>query len=332
MNFLINSLSSSQPNTDLTPMDIVEPPRSFNDLSFELICLIFFNLNITELARCAQVNKRWSVIANDPFLLKPIIYRDLTFSNRDWEHCFGEDVLAGEENKNDFDSLPDDIGKILKSPCPVFPGKRVGQTHMLVRIFKDLTFRILGELVREKRFHDNPIADLLICNNILDQHGDKASKKSYWVLMTKDIIPGSRWMSFATQEQMVASIDVNCPAKSNLLVESFRSVVKYVASIFNPTSLEIPQEPAAEVLRGYEVPTTLEAVACMLVWYFKFRGRLFSNSPSTCTRCKEKTLESNGLFYRNVVGGLASGGVRVFFNFAHDRDYVGVVGSRKFWP
>jgi hypothetical protein len=68
--------------------------------------------------------------------------------------------LAGEEDKNDIESLPNNIGSILRSPCPAFPGKRVFETHVLFRMPRTvgraadgqeipLTLKTLGELARK---------------------------------------------------------------------------------------------------------------------------------------------------------------------------------------
>ena len=76
--------------------------------------------------------------------------------------------------------------------------------------------------------------------------------------MTKDVLPESRNKSYARQQEMITEL-----AQKNI---------------------------------GYEVPETLEAVACIFAQYFGSNIRLF-NELSSYTRCKE------GLLYQIIVGG-----------------------------
>ena len=66
-----------------------------------------------------------------------------------------EEMLKYEYDAKEFESLPPDIGRLLKSSCPAFPGKRVIETHMLVRLPKGFTLNTLGMLAK-KYFPQNP--------------------------------------------------------------------------------------------------------------------------------------------------------------------------------
>jgi hypothetical protein len=69
-----------------------------------------------------------------------------------------------------------------------------------------LTLKTLGELAR-KYFPntENDTGYRVIWENIVDQHGDTPIDKSCWVLMTKELLEGSRGKDFATQQAMVAT-------------------------------------------------------------------------------------------------------------------------------
>ena len=93
--------------------------------------------------------------------------------------------------------------------------------------------------------------------------------------MTKDVLPGSRNRTYAEQQTIVATL-------------------------------------ATQSHAAYEVPSILEAVACIFAQYFRSSligsngppTRLFSDNPWTYTRCKENV---DG--YQVVVGGFAPAGL-----------------------
>ena len=55
---------------------------------------------------------------------------------------------------------------------------------------------------------------------------------------------------------------------------------------------------------SYQVPTLIEATVCILMEHVRSGTRLFSDSPSTYTRCEEQF--SSGI-YQLVVGGFVPG-------------------------
>ena len=196
--------------------------------------------------------------------------------------------------QKEFESLPPDIGRLLKSSCPAFPGKRVIETHMLVTLPKGFTLNTLGMLAK-KYFPQNPNGYGYIWERILKEHGDRSIDKLTWLLMTKDVLSGSRHRAYAQQQTMVATL-------------------------------------ATQSHVAYEVPSILEAVACIFAQYFRSSligsngppTRLFSDNPRTYTRCKE-----NVDSYQVVVGGFAPAGLLVSYR-VYDFDDFGVAGLRKF--
>jgi hypothetical protein len=287
----------------------------------ELVKEVFSYLDFKTLGRCAQVNKQWNAIAEHPLVLKQSAYNS-SFSNSQWKRCFGEEVLAGEEEQNDFASLPDNIGSILRSPCPAFLGKRVFETHVLFRMPRTvgrtadgqeipLTLKTLGELAT-KYFPntENNTGYRYIWPNIVAQHGDTPIQESCWMLMTRELLEGSRSKNFTTQQAMVTGLASD---------ESDRPV--------------------------YAVPKTLEATLGILTEYFMTTvlgtpevsegipgTRLLNNDGElwSYTRCQEETESVGGRMWRNRVGGFALGGVHVHSNYDFDHGSIGVVGLRKF--
>ncbi len=149
--------------------------------------------------------------------------------------------------------LPPDISQILASPCPFFPGKRVEETHVLVLVpatvnGEPLTLAKMGQLVQ------NPLQDgrptkYRYCH--LGQHPDGVAPASHWVLMTRDVIPGSRSKSYAAQQELLTRLS----QKANVV---------------------------------YEVPRILDATVCLFMEYVRSGAWLYSDNPWTYTRCQEK--------------------------------------------
>lgn len=169
------------------------------------------------------------------------------FGERDWERFAGRVTTAP--------SLPPNIEEILHGPCPCFPGKQVRETHLLVYLptaldGQPLTLKSLGELAKRYLPRSNTGYNLLY-HEIVKQLGDTPLAKSSWALMTTDVLPGSRYRSYAEQQGLVTAL-------------------------------------AARTLAAYEVPRTLEAAICILTHYFKNQTRLFNVFPQpTYTRCQE---------------------------------------------
>jgi hypothetical protein len=83
-----------------------------------------------------------------------------------------------------------------------------------------------------------------------DKLGDKSAAESVWLLMTKNVLQGSRSKSYSQQKNIVAQL-----------------------------------AETTGVL--YQVPTTLEAATCILAEYSRSENRLFSDNPWTYTSCQE---------------------------------------------
>ncbi|KIC76554.1 hypothetical protein DB41_FN00010 [Neochlamydia sp. TUME1] len=83
-------------------------------------------------------------MANDPLVQKKVVYQDIAFSNKKWAICFGKKENERRRSyRRIFFLYPHDTFKILKNPCLAFPGKRVIDTHMLVRIPRTLVSNFL---------------------------------------------------------------------------------------------------------------------------------------------------------------------------------------------
>ena len=208
-----------------------------------------------------------------------------------WEHYFG--------NVGATPPLPDGIEEILNSPCPFWEGKQVRDTHLLALIpaqvaGQALTLDYLGELIQSPRGEGHATKYRYYWDGVREAIGSQISGSSYWVLMTRDVLPGSRWNSYADQCALVSAHA-------------------------NRTGLP------------YEVPGALEAAVVMLLHHVRSGERLYSDNPYTYTRCRESVVVDDN-DYPVVVGGFSSGGLRVPLSspFYGNDFYYGVAGLRKF--
>ena len=153
--------------------------------------------------------------------------------------------------------LPEGMLAILSGPCPITPNKKVGETHILVLIpetvnGQPLTLNSLGSLVKSKGHFPGTTAGYEPMNDdVAADHGNSPAGGSHYVLMTKDVLPGSRNKSYVEQQAMVTKL-------------------------------------AGRSSAAYEVPAVLPVAAGVFVNYLASGGaRLLSNEPRTYTRCQE---------------------------------------------
>jgi len=171
-----------------------------------------------------------------------------TFSH---EKAFGPKewfIHFGKHLKN-VPRLPPNIAEILSSPCPFWSSKKVHETHLLVLVpetvdGQSLTLKTLGELVKK------PLTGSATQYRHFDlgDYTDPAAPLSHWVLMTRDVIEGSRSKSYQDQQM--------------LLSQKGHSV--------------------------YAVPTILDATVCIFIEYVWSGIRLYLYSLWTYTRCQER--------------------------------------------
>ena len=131
----------------------------------------------------------------------PLALPTLAFGATAWSTYFGD---VGTEPP-----LPSNIHEILNAPCPYWPGKKVSETHMLVLIpekvnGRPLTLNILGELVKTPKKGN---AGNYNEDNFFHTYGDTPAPASHWILMTRDVIPGSRSKPFTAQKALLKGGD-----------------------------------------------------------------------------------------------------------------------------
>jgi hypothetical protein len=210
-------------------------------------------------------------------------YKVSFFGAKEWEQYFGE---VGETPP-----LPSDIVEILDSPCPFWQGKQVKDTHLLVLIpavvsGKLFTLNLLGELVQDPKQGNRSTAYRYYNADVQQKLGHQSTDGSYWVLMTRGILPNTSAMGYSAQKAWVAMY-------------------------------------ADRVQLPYTVPHALEAATAILSHYVCSGERLYTDDLCTWTRCQEVVLDSlydeHGCVYEQfehpvVVGGFSPVGLDVSSN------------------
>jgi hypothetical protein len=204
-----------------------------------------------------------------------------------WEKHIGE---VGVEPP-----LPSNIQEILQSPCPFWPVKRVIETHLLTLIpktvnGKPLTLNYLQELVKQPKL-GQPTKYSTYWAEIRKEYGTTPIERSYWVLLTKDVIPGSRNKSCEAQAQLLKE----CDQKANA---------------------------------SYELPGLLEIATSLLMEYLRTGQCLYSYNPLTSTRCRERVSSDPDMPL--AVGNFTSNGLFILNNYSGDAEFSGIGVLRKF--
>jgi hypothetical protein len=210
------------------------------------------------------------------------------FGAQAWRRYFGE---VGEAP-----SLPSNIGDILNSPCPFWPEKKVRDTHLLVLIpttvnGEPFSLNLLGKLISSPQGGGYSTQYCFYDSYIQEPLGAQSPARSYWVLITRDVLEGSRNKDYASQKDLVAG-----HAKRTGL--------------------------------SYELPGVLEAATAILSHYVRSRERLYTDAPWTYTRCRESVTVLLVFSLSVYVGGFSSGGLSI--SSLDTASSSGVAGLQKF--
>jgi hypothetical protein len=169
------------------------------------------------------------------------------FGAQAWRQYFGE---VGTEPP-----LPSDINQILSGPCPFWSGKLVQDTHLLVLIpsqvsGKPFSLNFLRKLIKRPQGGGHPTKYRYYDDAVQKVLGIQSAEGAYWVLMTHEVLEGSRDKRYDAQKALISA-------------------------------------HASETGLSYELPGALEAATVMLSHYVRSGERLYADSPWIYTRCRE---------------------------------------------
>ncbi len=119
---------------------------------------------------------------------------------KNWKKHFGE---VGFEP-----ALPSNILNTLNAPCPYWKGKKIKETHLLTLIPATIngnpfTLNTLEELIRKPHGGINATKFRHYCEYVREEIGNNITTHSYWILLTKDVLPYSQGHSFDWQTTLI---------------------------------------------------------------------------------------------------------------------------------
>jgi hypothetical protein len=200
----------------------------------------------------------------------------IAFGPQEWNKYYGEVGVAPP--------LPTDIEATLSASCPFWPDRKVRDTHLLALLpvtvdGKPFTLNLLKELIQRPKNggHGTKYDRYYDASAVKAQIGNNPSDCSYWLLMTRDVLPESRGKTHEAQKKLVAA-------------------------------------HASRTGLPYELPKALEAATAILTHHVRDGEWLYGDDPWTYTCCQEVgDFMYEGKTYRGpaVVGGFESSGLSI---------------------
>jgi hypothetical protein len=208
-----------------------------------------------------------------------------TLGEVEWKHYFGEVESVPD--------LPSNMTAILDSACPFWPCKRVRDTHLLVLIpakvnGQPFSLDLLRELIQNPNNGGHKTKYRYYGSGVQAQFGASSLATSYWLLMTRDVLPESSSKTYVNQKRLVAA-------------------------------------QARRTGLPYELPKALEAATAILTYHVRDGERLYGDNPRTYTRCQEWILHRSNE-YPALVGGFESSGLKIR-HYRSDSIYGGGVAG-----
>jgi hypothetical protein len=287
----------------LSPMEICASTSS-SSLSADSIVSIFEYLSVTELALQGRVCSEWKEASNNNYLWVTHLIKHGLSGYVD--HKSPKDLFANPHLTIAFDAahwskcisysaqgprLRWDILEILNLNCPFWPDKKIGETHILALVPKNVSSLTTKEMISLNlrsfctliKSATGKIALRYISNEILLNHG-ATETESQWVLVTKDVIPGSRNCSYPQQKELIAKLK------------------------------------AIKNLR-YMVPQLFPLTAAVLLEKIRSGATYFGHEPWTNTRCQESSPDKA---HQVIFGSSTEKGPAIAYDDDGDGDNTGM--------
>lgn len=167
----------------------------------EIILNILSFLEYNDLEITGKVSSVWKVLSE--ILIRKaasLKTRRLAFGRNAWK-------LIGDSGVEP--PLSRKIDEIMNRTCPFWPEKKISETHMLVLLpktmnRKTMTFNQLNELELETK--DNRNISISTTDTIKNLFGSVPIENSRWVLISKEIIPGTLNENYCVQVKKIDDI------------------------------------------------------------------------------------------------------------------------------
>jgi hypothetical protein len=162
------------------------------------------------------LSKDHPLVASSPTVSVP----KMAFGAEKWRKYFGD---VGEEPP-----LPANIDEVLSSYCPFWPGKLVRETHFLTLIpasvdGKPFSLDLLGDLIKKPK--EGGHSTQYDFYGVRDQLGQESLDKSYWVLMTRNVLRCTRRKTFKKQCETLEQQSRGLPYGSPRIIEAATTIL-----------------------------------------------------------------------------------------------------------
>eukprot|EP00960_Hanusia_phi_P050287 760125-Hanusia_phi.AAC.2 len=213
------------------------------------------------------------------------------FGKEEWGRHFGH---VPEEP-----ALPRRIKALMGATCPIWKGKKIYETHALVLIPSTLNGRrmcmnLMAEVMHTPK-EGNASNIRYYWDKMKSQRGLEGPDASYWVVITKDILPRSVNKLYQDQQAQARALQVE---------------------LVQPEDINLVRGASYLQNSPYRMPTALEMVITMALWYASTGERLLKESSAeeggkhtwSNTRCRDELLHGCPI----VVGSFSERGMCVY--------------------
>jgi hypothetical protein len=179
------------------------------------------------------------------------------FDGDKWRKYYGE---VGEEPP-----IPKHLLNLYGQNCKLWPGQKVYDTHLLTLIpatvnCTPLTLNSFSELIQHPKERGHGTKYRYYSDDVKKEFGGQPAGPSHWVLMTRDVVEGSRNKSYTDQQALVV-------------------------------------QKAKTLGIDYSLVPILSGVVSTLCHHVATGEKLFPTSPNTYTRCAETLASGRPLVF-----------------------------------
>ena len=227
-------------------------------------------------------------------------FKKQTFAHSDWIDLFGPVSHTAYP--------PSNLCDVLNAPCPIWEGKKVRETHLMLFVPPKVHGEPLSLEALEKSMNASKYQSARAKWFHVTQAPSKTIEAPYWLLITKDVLPTSMDLPFAEQTPLIEPLN--------------RTVHKTSDAI-----LGLPSDKSYDNILGtYEIPEPLEVEIAILAHFAKTGERLFVERHT-----RVGTPTDGELMYAVGGGPEAAFSVGTTQNFAADKDpMLGLALVRRF--
>ena len=242
--------------TQQDPFDVLPDEMSLKILSY-------LEKNLPE---CALVNRRWRSLVDDDVLYQER-YPQIAFGAAKWRKHIGDPGVGGP-------------GQATEPRLPRRVYRDLDQGNYLLTLItptidnKPLTVESIEELVKNPKEGNKTKYKFGIWSKIVEQHGNVPVKNPHWVLMTADVLDGSRGKDPVSQQKLVVANQQGMPELLSTITSVFMRYVSTGEMHFSETPwtyTRVKEKVVSNEGRQYHIVVGGFAAAGLDVYHYHLR-------------------------------------------------------------